>query len=431
MWASRSLLRRPIALVTSRLRPVRRHDATQTTVLGKNLISSRGYTVSDAAHEDSLESDHDRQLGRSAATKRHLYLVLDDHEYEYGIYKLDLDAAAETDSDSPRPLPQPAVIRLEVPKPQDHQAVQFAAVGSCIVTTGAGCGEHPGELTEGDALTFVYDTKTAALSTACDLPEGMSGGYDAAVAIGGALYVFESTYVARPAPHDHGPQRRRPVVTAVNFRRLDENECLYLGLGWRPFSGSSRCFWSYDKVMPPFNPGDIKALAVDGWGHGIFASIVGECGRYAITFDYDPESERWTRIGDWRLPFRGHAGYDGELDAWVGFHADDGEGGAGTDGHLCACRVPSPRHDWALEWKLVHMGERGEYCLVERLLRRREGANDKECIRDGDECLLRLATFRVQYDEDGELIVATAYRRARSYRVSRFREHFEAQAFWI
>jgi hypothetical protein len=41
---------------------------------------------------------------------------------------------------------------------------------------GVGRGAHPDQLTDGDALTFVYDAKRAALSTACYLPDNLSAG---------------------------------------------------------------------------------------------------------------------------------------------------------------------------------------------------------------------------------------------------------------
>jgi hypothetical protein len=65
-------------------------------------------------------------------------LVLDDHEHEYGIYKLDMDAADDgVGSDSARLLPHPSVIRIEVPMAVEGVAARFTALGSCIVTTGS------------------------------------------------------------------------------------------------------------------------------------------------------------------------------------------------------------------------------------------------------------------------------------------------------
>jgi hypothetical protein len=75
------------------------------------------------------------------------------------------------------------------------------------------------------------------------------------------------------------------------------------------------------------------------------------------------------------------------------------------------------------------MTGRGEYCLVERL--RRKGTDEKECLPDGDECLLRVFRFRVKCGDDGELVAIVDRRYARSYRVSRYRDDFEVGVFWI
>ncbi|KAF2922062.1 hypothetical protein DAI22_07g082601 [Oryza sativa Japonica Group] len=62
------------------------------------------------------------------------------------------------------------------------------------------------------------------------------------------------------------------------------------------------------------------------------------------------------------------------------------------------------------------MGGRSEYCLVELL--EPEGSRDEEKC---DECVLRLTTLRVVFDDGGEL-VATARRPAGCYKFSRSNE---------
>ncbi|KAF0908261.1 hypothetical protein E2562_023879 [Oryza meyeriana var. granulata] len=124
---------------------------------------------------------------------------------------------------------------------------------------------------------------------------------------------------------------------------------------------------------------------------------------------HDPPFLRFTRPtedqrvdaprGDWVLPFAGQAHYDGDLNSWVGLHADDGELAA-ADGRVCSCNVPStgassstPTPEWKagsekvfiqdpgwrhVDAKLVYMAGpgRSEYCLLERL--RREGADEEQ-----------------------------------------------------
>jgi hypothetical protein len=190
---------------------------------------------------------------------------------------------------------------------------------------------------------------------------------------------------------------------------------------------------------------EIQAHAVHPRGCTIYVSASGD------TFAYDTTSAGrwdWTRVGCWALPFEGHAHYNRQLNKWVGLHA--GEDGDGTTGYLCACEVPSSNHgedrplrsagskekilldDPAkrrLDLKLVYMAERGEYCLFERL--RREGAAENESLDDGEECVLRLTTFRLNYECGEPDYLTIMDRRARSYKVLRYRDDFEAQAFWI
>jgi hypothetical protein len=74
---------------------------------------------------------------------------------------------------------------------------------------------------------------------------------------------------------------------------------------------------------------------------------------------------------------------------------------------------------------LLQTGGDSVFCLVERALRL-EGHSTV----DGDECVLRVTTFRARYGKDGEL-VATPLRPGRSYLISRYVRSFNAPAFWI
>ncbi|KAF7061758.1 hypothetical protein CFC21_068425 [Triticum aestivum] len=449
MWACRSFLRRPNPLSIPRtLRPaIHRQDANQrTTVHGKNhLTASPRRHVSDAANRDPHHP-----AAATTTTRRHLYVVLDDHKHEYGIYKLDVggdldgDHDVGSDPDSARRLPDPAVIRVEVPTAIEDLAARFAALGSCIITTGSSPNTY-GLREEHYGVTLVYDTDTAALSVACNVPKGLRDGFREAVAAGGRLYAFEDvTELHDERGWEIEPLRPCPggmhCMTTDRGRDADESRWC-----WLPFSGSSRCFWSADPESPPFFPEAMVAHAEAGRAIFVSASAFHNDVR---TFSYDTARDDWTRCGGWALPFVGRAGYDAELDAWVGLHRK----GYDTDGHLCVCRVPVPTSDldrtpqpqWKIggekvilehpDWrhvdaKLVHMAERGQHCLVERL--RREGTDEKESLPDGDECLLVVTTFQVKYGDDGELVTSADRRYARTYKVSRYRDDFEVAAFWI
>lgn len=80
--------------------------------------------------------------------------------------------------------------------------------------------------------------------------------------------------------------------------------------------------------------------------------------------------------------------------------------------------------------KLVYMGEHGKYCLLER--RRPERTDgEEECLRDGEECLLRLTMFHLKHEYVKPHYLRITERRVHSYKVWRYRDDFEAQVFWI
>jgi hypothetical protein len=316
--------------------------------------------------------------------------LLDDHRENYGIYRMDVDADLDdsvgpSSKASPRRLPRPAIIRLEVPGTYP----QFVAEGSSIIGTSCFPRSYWSmEIDEDDGSTVAYDIETATLSirtTHCGLPK-------------------------------------------TPFLDLD--------------MACSQWTSSYDEL--PFGVYSIQAHAVHPRERTIFVSAPVDIFQdFVNTLSYDPTTYEWMHRGTSALPFKGHAVYDGELDAWLGFHVDDR---GDRTGHLVACRVPSPVQDWpphskvmgekmlvedpgwrCVDAKLVHMVERGEYCLVERL--RRQGTDERERLRDGDECLLRLTTFRVGVGHYGLRI--TDNRRTGSYKVCRYRMGFQVGAYWM
>jgi hypothetical protein len=93
---------------------------------------------------------------------------------------------------------------------------------------------------------------------------------------------------------------------------------------WRPFYGSSRCFWGTEFFhdSPLFGGLEARAHAVHPQGCAFFVSSVDNRSPDDASFSYDTVSNDWTHVGDWKLPFRGSAGYDRELDVWVKLHVD-------------------------------------------------------------------------------------------------------------
>ncbi|CAM0877192.1 unnamed protein product [Alopecurus aequalis] len=423
MWALRSYLRRPNPSVTSRLRPVRRHDATHIAVPCRSLIPA----ASRRHFSDATKGDLHQPT--AAATKPHLYLVLDDQKKDYGIYKLDVGADlldGDVGSDSAMTtrgrFPHPAHIRMEVTK-DPEQSAQFAAAGGCIVATG--CSPYRGLAHSDDygIVTVLYDIKTPGLYTSLHPTVTLHYGYQLAVPVGKRLYVFDSYAQSEDQDGFHC------MTTAKDGEEdtTDDGEVKQRDWGWWYDSGSSRIGWSesgascYSSEQLPFSANGIQAQAVHPRDCTIFVSApVDYDDVHTFVFDTTGDNYKWRRYGRWAMPFKGHAHYDRQLNMWVGLQST-------SSMEKILLDDPDQRR---IDYKLVYMAERGEYCLFERL--GRPGAPKKQqCLADGEKCVLRLTTFRLKYERDEPDYLRIMDRRTGSYKVSRYREDFEAQAFWI
>lgn len=157
----------------------------------------------------------------------------------------------------------------------------------------------------------------------------------------------------------------------------------------------------------------------------MFASVMGwRPGRREIaenhqrsTYSFDADRLEFRYHGEWLLPFRGEAHYDGELDAWVGLSEE-------APGRVASCDVPSrraepvgeanERPDWKLSEErlfdlrfestrhlgatLVYMGGGSRYCLVECCAQRGDD-DDPRCRRR----VVQMTTFALKYGKKGEL----------------------------
>ncbi|KAF8691472.1 hypothetical protein HU200_040616 [Digitaria exilis] len=435
MWASRSfLMTRPLTLLLNSIR--RRVNEPPAVSLG---AASR-WLVSDSSDGDGRHND----------VKKHLYPVLDDVKYGFGIHKLDMDtdahdvaAAVGFDSgDLPR-LPNPPVLRYD-----EKWIEHFAVLGSTVIGMAPRLSEtYTEDRSDGNTLTF--DTKTAKLALLPDLPDGVRNNMPMhCIAAGDKLYVIETDTVYDGTDYDSElfmgglhclklhPQG--DDTSHAGYPKDEPGWCWHVSNSY--YYTKSPWFWSCDPQKLPLSPYSITAHAVHPSGHAFFVSA--HCHRGWCTFSYDTEHGHWTRHGDdWELPFIGQAQYDHSLNAWVGLHAQ-------RDGHICACDVPDlngpaapkgklgkeklfyydpERH---VDAKLVGMGGGGRFCVVEIMTM--PGVDRKGCIGDGDKCVLRLTAFRVEYDDDGELTVADR-RPARSFRMSKYRDYVYSDswlAFW-
>ncbi|CAN6303875.1 unnamed protein product [Urochloa humidicola] len=449
MWPCRALLMSRSRTLFTHLHSVRR----RVSPLG--VAARRG-------HASDVSDDGDRRPGGADAngdhttppeTNRHLYLLLDDAKNGFGVHKIDMDdhdAAPWTPAppDAERRLPEPPLLRIEYPTLGDDPS--FAVLGSNIIGMGYAATPASFDFTRSDGVTLAFDTKTAALSVMRDLPKDMHPA-SLAVAVANRLYVMDtdSAILNRKLRYDRD-QFCDGCLHCLKLREDADRPGSSRWYDWWTQSdfcreSQSRWVWSDGHNLLPVSPYGIRAHAVHPGGRAFFVSV--RCWYYHDqlgrgTFSYDTDRDVWTRHGDWELPFGGQAHYDAGLGAWVGLHH--------PDGYLCSCDVPSldeldapaPPPDWKLgseklflndperhvDAKLVYMGSGGRFCLVEILTR--QGVGREECIGDGDKCVLRLTTFCVKYGDHGEL-TTTARRPARLYKLSRYQDRFDVQAFWM
>ncbi|KAM0824145.1 hypothetical protein ACQ4PT_070398 [Festuca glaucescens] len=219
-----------------------------------------------------------------------------------------------------------------------------------------------------------------------------------------------------------------------------------------PDSNKEPWSWTLIKTELPFLSDDVTGSALHPDGRTLFVSVKGsKPDRNADTYDqpqqgtfsFDTEEQLEFRYhGEWMLPFKGQARYDGELDAWVGLCRE------GT-GYVCSCDVPSletnceteepdckvskdkvfdhrsMRHRGAT---LVYMGG-SRYCLVQCCAHK-----DDERLAYPRHRVIKMCTFGLKYDKNGELRIAGHQGRASmAYKVARVRvcPTLDPTAFWL
>ncbi|VAI40267.1 unnamed protein product [Triticum turgidum subsp. durum] len=352
MWAWGSFLPRSTSpLLHTRLRPGRRHASQLTAVLGNsNLIGSRGY----AGNSDGDSQSRDEAKRQDATGKRHLYVVLDDHEDGFGIHKLDPGEHHELLHDVAHHLPEPPL--LWVARTTLGEGVQFAAMGSSIVAIGTDTPISP--VLDGRWLAddiggvLIYDTKTAVTTVAPHLPRGLQYGYKAAMAVGERLYMLDS----KPRWDWHkreqnGTGSLHCLTTDPDFEGTAGDEFW----DWRALSPSSHWYWSRYHYPPatPFSTEYITAWAAHAQYEMVVSVRPTNTSMMGAIFSFSRRENRWTKRRESHLPVVGQAHYDAHLGAWVGLHAvsvDDGDmyGPLVADGHLCAGNVMSAPEKWTV-----------------------------------------------------------------------------------
>lgn len=373
--------------------------------------------------------------------RKYLYLVMDDWEKGYGIYRVDVnsfDPDAEFGSDSeaecqarnrddePSPL-----VRVEAPI---NYSRWITAHGSKIFMM---LPVHA-EVIPGIP---VFDTVTRAMMV-CPWPKNLG-------------------------------EQLQPFCVSVGDRlvRLCNPGFQVLGAQPPPRSGHGYVDvpWTWEEIsddnassMPPFTSDRVSAYAVHPDGRTIWVSVSnwkpvvdgrggGSYGDRNNTFTFDAEHLEWTHVGEWLMPFEGQAHYVGELDAWVGLSRVH-------KGYLCCCpndgygpwgegpftsRIGSemmfrPDKYGLRDAKLRYMGK-SRFCMVESKLHNSPANQCKWVHGDEPEVegrirAIRMTTFRVEYNRVGEPCVAG--RRARATRFfkdahSLLNIDLAPVAFWI
>nr|XP_037450562.1 uncharacterized protein LOC119320677 [Triticum dicoccoides]KAF6988954.1 hypothetical protein CFC21_006366 [Triticum aestivum] len=390
--------------------------------MSKRKISLHSCSTAAAAVEMSKRKISLHNCSTAAAPKpqQHLFLVLDDWDKGYSVRKVDLDALDYANDDcEPDDFSEPPLARFDVVHGHSYA---FVAHGTKIVAM------KPHEVSP---AIPAFDTATSAVGI-LPWPEfRMSFGRPILVSIDGRLFLFINRihYLGDPPVCEavYAPAVQKPWV----WTSLDSPRSLL------PFTAPV-CY----AVHP-----DGRTLVVSSrkW------RTVTEEG----TFSFDTKKMEWTRHGDWQLPFRGQAHYVSQLDAWIGMCHHKG-----GIGHLCSSDVvpvaagattlprwkllgeerlfdpDSPLH---LGATLVHMGGT-RFCLVESMwhkadedVRQRKGKESGMYVGP-PRVVIRMTTFDVQYDKDGELLLQS--RRTHGCRVFR-RAHDKPDslagpvAFWL
>jgi hypothetical protein len=327
--------------------------------------------------------------------------VVDDWEGGYSIHKLDAD-------DMEDHLPEHGALRLASP---ERVPLSLGVLGTNIfIATNLHCSPDR-------APPFlVYNTETAALTVGPPPPDGYLRDLGDAVAVGGKLYT-------------------PTFFIGDDFDRFASMHVL----SWRPTAADvawdPTMAWRWDTLAPtPFILEDvITSYAMHPDGRTIFMST-----RRLGTHSFDTSNGVWRHLGQWKLPFRGRAYFDRQLDAWVGLHPEE-------EGYICCCPVASRSATTAqqpeckmleerlfrrrgeerfpcgryLSATLTYMGG-SKFCLVECVMGRENAL----------EAVLHVTVFGLKYDHKRELKTRT-HRTTRSYRVTKNTIMFSHAAFWV
>ncbi|KAK3149379.1 hypothetical protein QOZ80_3AG0216620 [Eleusine coracana subsp. coracana] len=319
----------------------------------------------------------DERDGGSTAKRRrqHLYLVFDDWSSGYSIRKVDpCDANppsdSDSDDDSSEPRLPPAVLR--VPEARGLPQYFAAAFGSRIMAL------QPREKRGADGERHLA-------------PKDLVPVFDV---------------VTRGPRPDRDPAD--PIYFPVGDRLFALGAKSFDQL-WPPpleHPGGEHHVWSwYQLPSPPFKRRHVTSYALHPDGQTVLVSTERQGG--AATFAFDTEADAWSGDPD-------------------------------TPGHLCSCDAAPPGNDDGqravqarklskenlfsegpaethVGAKLVYMGRRSKFCLVQ-CVSMEDGCIDEELAEEEEGVprprrhMLRLTTFSLGYDKNGDLTTGKSCR---------------------
>jgi hypothetical protein len=360
--------------------------------------------------------------------QQHLYVLVDDWDRGYSVRKIaNVNVDSQTNS-KPERFTEPPVGRMEA---QHGRSWSFVAHGTKIFAM-----QPP----ESSPAIPALDVRTLA-TTVCPWPSSHGcHGRPLLASVGGSLFFFLATTTDYLAGHDL-PR------------------------------GGSNAPWSWNTVGEPlpFAVTLVTSYAAHPDGRTLFVSAekrpYGAPDSQRGTFSFDTQSHRWTRHGDWLLPFEGRACFDSDLDAWVGLcrhRLDDAGGGAG---YLCSCDVVAPpptsssstnaspppswklakdklydadRESLHLGATLVYMGGHSKFSIVESRMHPKDQDRIQPNPRDQRpptrRRVIRVTTFGLEFDEARELrIVAPRVCANKTFKQTHYvgDPSLDPVAFWI
>ncbi|CAL5000101.1 unnamed protein product [Urochloa decumbens] len=392
---------------------------------------------------------------------RHLYLVLDDWSWGYSIRKIDLSfsdsirkiylSLCDDDDDSDPKL---------IPIDDGQTGAIYNGLPSALI-------RFPGRRGEPKSILGAFDNMILAMQPLDYQVNNLVQHYSTAIDI------RMRTYIDGPW-QDTWQDVRNPICIPVggklfflgddSFRMLCQSydDTCICNTAW-VWSELPKPIFQYELVTSYAVHPDERTIFVSG-SFGVPTTFSIDTADPATFSSEEPIIREWKQHGLWQLPFTGRGYFDPELDAWIGLSTE-----LDTIGHIVSCDVASPDSDRnqqqcsSLKFSkerlfsevptqrhigatLVYMGGESKFCLLEgiyiqagiadqptgcgemkfvdelneteadkysacELDDERNEFSDSEVNEEQDQKrFLRLTTFSLKYDMNGDLTTGNSRR---------------------